>query len=459
MKSILAIAGLTVRAAIRFRFFLVMAISLVTLVLLLPVLIKHDGTAEGLLQILITYTLGVVFILLGASTLWMSCSVLARDIEDCSIQTLVVKPVPRWKIWLGKWLGIFFINLFMLNLCGGFLYGLISWRASQLPDEQKVVLREELLVGRGVANRTIEDQTETVDKIVADRLKNSEEFAQLDQEFARKEIEKQVKAYQETVPAFSGRLFTVDMKGREDQVKDKPLQLRLKFNPSGKDLNNRYDINLIVGDAQSTNSHTMEVVLPGDSDSVISMPPNLLDKSGEIVVQVHNMTKYDLSFPEEDGIQILYHEYGFRLNFARGLGILLFWLSLLSAVGLAAGSFLSFPVASFFSLSVLVIGMSAGIMSEVLDDGTLLPSSFKGPFVIRVIVDIIFLPIFKMVVSVFGLALGYSPIENLATGRSISWGQLFLGAFQIIVLMGGVCAAFGISVFTRRELATAQNQQ
>ena len=196
MKSILAIAGLTVRAAIRFRFFLVMAISLVTLVLLLPVLIKHDGTAEGLLQILITYTLGVVFILLGASTLWMSCSVLARDIEDCSIQTLVVKPVPRWKIWLGKWLGIFFINLFMLNLCGGFLDGLISWRASQLPDEQKVVLREELLVGRGVANRTIEDQTETVDKIVADRLKNSEEFAQLDQEFARKEIEKQVKEQQ-----------------------------------------------------------------------------------------------------------------------------------------------------------------------------------------------------------------------------------------------------------------------
>ena len=35
--------------------------------------------------------------LLGLSTLWLGCGTLARDIEDCSMQVVAVKPVPRWQ--------------------------------------------------------------------------------------------------------------------------------------------------------------------------------------------------------------------------------------------------------------------------------------------------------------------------------------------------------------------------
>ncbi|MDA7915689.1 hypothetical protein N9B94_00470 [Verrucomicrobia bacterium] len=459
MKSILAIAGLTVRASIRYRFFIVMAISLVLLVYLLPVMLKHDGTAEGLLQILITYTLGAVFLLLGASTLWMSCGVLSRDIEDCTIQVLVVKPVAKWKIWFGKWLGIFFINFFMLKLCGLFLFGLIAQRAAQLPQEQQIILQEELLVGRGVVNRMIDDPLPLVNEIYKERMKTSPEFAMLKTEYAMTQLEKQVRAENQTIPSYHGRIFDVDLGGVIGKVKDKPLQLQLKFNPSGKDLNNRYSLNLILGNTASTNSVSKQVVLPANRATAISIPANLVDEQGKISVQIQNMSNFDLSFPEEDGIQILFNEYGFRLNFMRGLEILLFWLSLLSAIGLAAGSFLSFPVASFLSLSVLLIGMCTGMLTEVVEDGTLLTAGFKGPLLIRIAVDVVFLSIFKAIVTIFGWAMGYSPIEQISTGRSISWTQMFLGFLQIVVLMGGVCAAFGMTVFSRRELATAQNQQ
>ena len=110
MKPIYAIAKLTVKSAFRFKIVALLAVFLVLAVSALPLLLKDDGTARGFVQILLTYSLGLTVTTLALSTLWLSCSLLAKDIEDCRIQMLVVKPVSRWKIWLGKWLGVMTIN-------------------------------------------------------------------------------------------------------------------------------------------------------------------------------------------------------------------------------------------------------------------------------------------------------------------------------------------------------------
>jgi len=46
----------------------------------------------------------------------------------------------------------------------------------------------------------------------------------------------------------------------------------------------------------------------------------------------------------------------------------------------------------------------------------------------------------------------------LSTGRSITWKDLGMAFTQIVLALGGLFAVFGIYVFNRRELATAQNQ-
>ena len=53
----------------------------------------------------------------------------------------------------------------------------------------------------------------------------------------------------------------------------------------------------------------------------------------------------------------------------------------------------------------------------------------------------------------------FSPIDSLSTGRAISWSELGAAFGQIVLLFGGVISAIGISLFTRRELATAQGNQ
>src|SRR5215467_14062404 len=149
MQRLLAIAGLTWKAAFRFRLFIVLAVLLLASVVVLPLLIRDDGTARGFTQILLTYTLTTVSALLGLSTLWLSCGILARDIEECQMQVVAVKPIPRWQIWMGKWLGIMSLNAALLGISGLSVFILLQWRATHLPAAEQKILREEVLVARG----------------------------------------------------------------------------------------------------------------------------------------------------------------------------------------------------------------------------------------------------------------------------------------------------------------------
>ena len=188
MQRIFAIAWLTWKAALRFRLFLVIAVLLLAAVVGLPILIKDDGTARGFTQILLTYTLSAITGLLGLSTLWLACGTLARDIEECQIQVVATKPIARWQIWLGKWLGIVSLNAALLAISGACVFGLLQWRAAQLPEAEQKVLREQVLVARGSARpqdlaaeieaetgrpcRNVESQSRTGDLRICRKWKN-----------------------------------------------------------------------------------------------------------------------------------------------------------------------------------------------------------------------------------------------------------------------------------------------
>src|SRR5271154_7342926 len=141
MQRLFAIAWLTWKAAFRFRLFIVLAAMLLVAVVGLPILIKDDGTARGFTQILITYTLTAITMLLGFSTLWLACGKLARDIQEFQMQVVAVKPISRWQIWLGKWLGIVSLDAVLLALSGACVLGLLQWRAANLPAKEQEVLR------------------------------------------------------------------------------------------------------------------------------------------------------------------------------------------------------------------------------------------------------------------------------------------------------------------------------
>jgi hypothetical protein len=462
MQRIFAIAILTWKAAFRFRLFIVIAVLLLASVVGLPLLIKDDGTARGFTQILLTYTLSTITALLGLSTLWLACGTLARDIEECQMQLVAVKPIARWQIWLGKWLGLVSLNAALLAISGLGVYGLLQWRATKLPAAEQKVLRNEVLVARASARpplfqKEFEEEAQAQLKAALEKTKVSA----TDLPLLRQQIREGLKAKMQIVPPGYMRSWVVELGLARHYLENEPLFLRVKFNAADRSPSGTFLGMWQVGVPRQTRYwQTYEPMsLAPDTAHEFEIPADLFDENGRLTISFLNPNDTTLIFPVEDGIEVLYREGGFGLNYARGLGVIFCWMALLATLGLTAASFMSFPVAAFASLAALVVVFSTGTLANAVSNGTILgydpEHGSSGPKP----VDTIVLPVFRAIIGVVNLAKGFSPVDALSTGRSITWLELGRAFAQIVMMLGGILALFGIWAFTRRELATAQGNQ
>jgi len=462
MQGLLAITWLTWKAALRFRLFLVIAVLLLASVVGLPLLIEDDGTARGFTQILLTYTLSVIAGLLGLSTLWLACGTLARDIEECQIQVVATKPIARWQIWLGKWLGIVSLNAALLAISGASVFVLLQYRATRLPPEEQYVLRNEVLVARGSVKppsfaQEIDEETEKqLNEILSKTTVTAGDLPLL-----RTQIKERIKSAFQLAPPGTPRPWQIDLGRAKDSLRDRPLYVRVKFNTanySGSGVT--YTALWRVGQPGTTHYWDSEPMsLAPDTFHEFEIPPNLFDEKGVLTVVFYNPNDTTLLFSIEEGMEVLYRESGFGVNFIRGLGIILCWMALLATLGLASASFLSFPVAAFFSLGLLAVVFSTGTLSTAVSEGSVMGSDHETGQSVSTTVDKVIIPMFRAALGVIKLAKDFSPIDSLSTGRSITWGQLAQAFGQIVLLLGGIIGGIGIAIFNRRELATAQGNQ
>jgi len=467
MHRILAIARLTWKSAFRYRIFWVMAALLVAAVVGLPLILKDDGTAEGLTQVLLTYALSAITVLLGIATLWLSCGTLARDIEDCQIQMICVKPIARWQIWLGKLLGILALNAMLLALSGGAVFLLLQWRAQRLPVEQQAKLRKEIFVARAAAKERPPDIAAEARDQAKKWIENwraahpSENLDADDLKQVGNQIMAAVRSEVEEVPSLRQKAWQINLSSLSERVRSQPLQLRVKFHAGDPNslANSEATYRLLwrIGPMNAPNPQLLDEILPPNSFQEIDVAP-LFDENGILTVICANANDTSLFFPMDDGFEILYRESSFGVNFVRGLAVILCWLVLLSALGLACASFLSFPVAAFCSLAVLLVGLSTGVLTAVQEQKSIFPfdSSGQKPAAVQQFIDSISVPMFGAVLKVVNLVRGFSPVDDLSTGHSITWGQLARAAGQIVLLMGGIFGAAGVLFFNRRELAAVQ---
>jgi len=456
MNKIATIAGLTWKAAFRYRLFWILCVLLAGAVVGLPLIIKDDGTAQGMVQILLTYTLSATAALLGFATLWLSCGSLAKDVEECQMQMVAVKPIARWQIWLGKWLGIISLDAVLLALAGAAIFALLQWRAGRLPPVQQKILREDIFVSRASAKEPPRNLTPMVDEYMRRAVKDPSALSSFDLSEMRKQITARIKSRYTDLPPGVSRMWGIDLHSLKDRLRDERLQLRVKFLTGDVNTEKQYATLWRVGPTNSNRQVVLEETLPADSFQEFDLPPNLLDDQGRLWIEVGNPNDVSLTFPMEEGLELLYPESTFTINFARGLAIIFCWLALLASVGLASASFLSFPVAAFVSLAVLFIGLSSGTVSTVVEQGTITGfDPAKGGYG-HTLVDYVVVPIFRGAQWVINLVQGFSPIDSLSSGRSITWTQLGLALLQIVLFLSGFFCVLGMILFARRELATAQ---
>jgi len=145
LRRVGGVAGLAVRAAIRTKMVAALLVLLAACVVILPGVVKGDGTPEGEFQILLTYTLGFAFGLLCLATLWAACALFAAEIDSERMHLAAVKPVSAAEFWVGKWLALLSLNGVLLAAVYAGVYGQLEWRmrqngweAAERPSSQSV---------------------------------------------------------------------------------------------------------------------------------------------------------------------------------------------------------------------------------------------------------------------------------------------------------------------------------
>jgi len=501
------IAKQTLKAAIRYRFVVAMAVALLVIVFGIPLLVKSDGTAKGTVQIVLTYTLGSTTALLGIASLWMGCGTLAREIEDNVMQMVAVKPIARWRVWFGKWLGIMLLNAALMVPTGLAIFFLINARADspELDPFEKAKLQNEVLVSRSSVREAkrdfsisrqrahdyallvAEEKTQYTEAEQAFRMSvtGPEHILSFRPDYPRlveqaktrplPEILAQLEKLESEAIRMSKASYEIVLPGQDrfwefqidpdivDEVNQKPVYLRFKFNADDEYDPKSHTLWFSIGEGTSKRwppEGTFKEMRRGSSAfHEEELPKGIVPDKGpdKGLVRVHFVNQNSerpIIFLMEDGPMILYHDGGFGMNLFRGLLIIYFWLGLISAIGLMASSFLSFPVATFMSLGILLISASSGTLQQIIDEGGITGINHEtGRKDESSILDASAIFLARVGVKITKSIWGYSPVGSLSDGRTITTAALFWAFFAIIVVMGGLVMALGAYMFHRKELA------
>ena len=505
------IAKQTLKAAIRYRFVVAMAVALLVIVFGIPLLLKSDGTAKGTVQLVLTYTLGSTTALLGIASLWMGCGTLAREIEDNVMQMVAVKPVARWRVWLGKWLGIMLLNAALMVPTGLAIFFLINARAnsSELDEFEKAKLQNEVLVSRSSVREpkrdfsisrqraydyallVAEGKTQYTEAEQALRMSvtNPEHILSFRPEYPRlveqsrndpsaevlAEVLAKLEELERNAMRISKASFEIILPGQSqfwefqidpdivDEINQKPIYLRFKFNADDEYDPKSHTLWFSIGEGTSKRwppEGSFKPMKRGSSafheeQLPIGIVPDKGPQKGMVRVHFMNQnTERPIIFLMEDGPMILYHDGGFGMNLFRGLLIIFFWLGLISAIGLMASSFLSFPVATFMSLGILLISASTGTLEQIIDEGGITGINHEtGRKDESSMLDAAAILFAKGAVKITSAIWGYSPVDSLSDGRTIKWTTLLSAFVWIILVMGGLVMAVGAYMFHRKELA------
>ena len=140
MTSFLAIVKLTCRSAVRSHVFQFLLFILLLGVFLVPNTIKGDGTPYSYMQVSLEYSLTFITVMLMLSGVWLGCQTMTADVEDCRLHLIVVKPISRYLVWLGKLTGVLVVLTSLLIISAAVIYGFILYQYSRQDFSKEEIL-------------------------------------------------------------------------------------------------------------------------------------------------------------------------------------------------------------------------------------------------------------------------------------------------------------------------------
>ena len=367
LRAAAAVAGLSVRAAVRSRVVAALLVVLAAGVIGIPHFVTGDGTPASEMQVRLRYTLAFGVGILGLATLWASCAAFGAEIDSRRMELTAVKPVHPLTLWLGRWLGILLLDaLLLLGVVAGVRVQL-EQSLVRLPGATKPA---SLLVSRATAHPVLPAPEDEARR----RFDELQRANRLPPDIAPAAL------FHQLVVESRNR-YTVLHPGEQASWKfllpqpvaaDGKLWIRMRFNTDAEAL---ADVRGVC-----------KLRRPGETAWAAETRVNELTRNElEVAVsapQLAGATELELAFvyqaaPEtaalliqpRRALAILMPQGTFTGNLVRVLLTQLAILSALAALGLTLGACFSFPVAAFTATALLlVVLVTAGTSQDTLQD-------------------------------------------------------------------------------------------
>ncbi len=425
---LLAIARQTVRRAIRSRLVFSLLFLAALIVVVMPLILRDDGTLEGRYRILLMYTLNGSHALLAMAALWSSCASVATDAESRRLHLVLVKPVNAATLWFGQWLGLTVSYGCLLLLVWAAVLGQLYWR----------------MPGAASAETGTTGRRASVIAPAARVLTPEEDRAASHRD------------PQNHYLLLPGRERTFSFRLPRGPFDDRHAVLEYSFSTSrARDTMERPLISLAldIGErSQASRERFSGLFHAGLRHRIEQIPLDKLPDS-RLYVTLGNTSAdppHTLLFHRHDGLRLRIPEGGHARNHLRAAVVLLARLSFYIAVGLTAGTLFSFPVAAFVGGFWFVFAALAGYIRSVISLGVLV-APHEGPLGEPTVLDRSLIAVFRL----FDLIL--QPLRNpevitlLGSNTVIPAADMAVSLALLCLPYVGLTAAIGILALQRRE--------
>lgn len=481
MTAFFAIVSLTCRSALRSNIFRTLLFFLLLSVVLVPNTIRGDGTAQGYIQVILEYSLAFVTFLLSVSTIWLANAEMCNDVESGQLHMIVVKPISRVTVWLGKFTGVLFIHTVLLVISATAIFGFVFYQYKQqkFSDVERERLQNEVFAGR----RVFMPEQPDVDQLVIEEEARRVEAAKVrgerlttlsgeDRATLRQQLKKEVLSNLGEVKIGTQRFWTY--KGLPKAEKGTPLFIRYKaFGDTPTSTNKQ---TLAYGAWLMRGMQPIREQGGGDETKIIGYEPFYVTKMPEDILcgspvefpadaefAIHNdgtasfgfvnLSKdgKSIHFQTADGPKLLLKITGFTENYCRAVLVMFLGLVALTGVACSFGAAFALPTAIFMTISYLVIGMASSYLA-----GTLITN--LPPGVSRPLMEAIGEYASRLMLMVLIPLQDFSVSEKLPSGELVEYSQMGRLILMNLVLRGLPLFLLGAWIYRKRELGIAMKR-
>lgn len=450
MNEINAIARKLLQEAMRLKTPLLSITTVIALLIYFPFSLRGDGTALGQSKLILLYSTMLLFALLSIQTVYLGILSFTQEIKHKQFFLIDAKPIARWKFFAGKLWGLAILNFTLLIILGTIIYisiYLFGYMKTN-PDQQKKFNNHFFTASNYVTPYFPQDAFE---KDVENRFQRmiAENNIQegLSQQQMRQQLHQRLRLSLQHVHPGQGKIFIFTDFPSWLRKSQQEIRIRYKIYSPNAMYGFRIKTNWIIG---SYTKYSLSTEVKVGEFAEISAPADAIDPDGNLQVSYVNNHQEagSVFFPIEDGIEALYPQSTFIVNYAKFLLLMFFVLKFLATLSLFFATFLSFPVATLSTFFVFILGILMDFLRQLSVRGANLIAEERDSF-LSFLYDKYY-TLLDILVPNFSDFLAF---DHITTGRYIDWVIMSQGFVFLIVIDCGLLFAFGSYIFFRREVA------